>query len=420
LNRSPANGDPPDATAGKRNVQRLMFAVMMTAAIGNTGLQSLLPAVGRSLHVPDWMIALTFSLSAIMWATSAPFWARRMHYRNVRAMIIIGLSGFSGSLAIAALAMTAGLSGWVRAPIAVAMLIAGRGIYGCFGSAAPSAVQLITVSTAPRRERTWALTMLASAFGFGTILGPALAPFLVLPMVGLAGPALAFSLLGLLLIVWVLVALPGPGTSETEPGTHPRVDDPPDAFAAAVKLGDARIRLWMMAGFIGAHAQAIIGQTLGFLIIDRLHLAPELAQFRIGIILTVGATTTLLGQWVVLPALRLKPRQMVIWGTVATCAGSIGLALSHGMIQLISAFAITSLGFGFLRPGYTAGASLAVDDSEQSAVAGRITSNNGFAFFAGPAIGILLYQVNSGLPYLVSAACLAAMVLHFRAATFRN
>jgi MFS family permease len=53
-------------------------------------------------------------------------------------------------------------------------------IYGTFGSAAPPAVQAIVAGRTSREERTQALTLLASAFGLGTILGPAIAPYLVL------------------------------------------------------------------------------------------------------------------------------------------------------------------------------------------------------------------------------------------------
>ena len=36
---------------------------MLTIAAGNTALQSVLPALGRSLHVPDKAVAAAFSVS---------------------------------------------------------------------------------------------------------------------------------------------------------------------------------------------------------------------------------------------------------------------------------------------------------------------------------------------------------------------
>ena len=44
----------------------LLFTVMLTIAAGNTALQSVLPALGRSLRVPDSAVAAAFSVSALL------------------------------------------------------------------------------------------------------------------------------------------------------------------------------------------------------------------------------------------------------------------------------------------------------------------------------------------------------------------
>ncbi|WP_447415022.1 MFS transporter, partial [Clostridium perfringens] len=80
--------------------------------------------------------------------------------------------------------------------------------YGTFGAAAPPAVQALVAGNTSRAQRTKALTLLGSAFGLGTILGPAIAPYLILGSlggveIGLAGPAFLFALFGL--SVWIAV-----------------------------------------------------------------------------------------------------------------------------------------------------------------------------------------------------------------------
>ena len=45
----------------------LLFMVMLTIAAGNTALQSVLPALGRSLGVADSAVAAAFSVSALLW-----------------------------------------------------------------------------------------------------------------------------------------------------------------------------------------------------------------------------------------------------------------------------------------------------------------------------------------------------------------
>ncbi|MEO5868142.1 MAG: MFS transporter, partial [Sphingomonas sp.] len=73
---------------------------MLTIAAGNTALQSVLPALGRSLGVRDNAVAAAFSLSALLWVLAAPFWAARSDRHGRRAMILLGMAGFSVSLTL--------------------------------------------------------------------------------------------------------------------------------------------------------------------------------------------------------------------------------------------------------------------------------------------------------------------------------
>jgi hypothetical protein len=166
----------------------------------------------------------------------------------------------------------------------------------------------------------------------------------------------------------------------------------------------------MLIGLISGHAQAIAGQTMAFLIIDRLALPPATAQPLIGIVLMSGAGAALLAQWGLIPRLDLKPRQLCTWGAGLASAGSLGVVLATDLHSTAIAFALASLGFGCLRPGFTAGASLAVTDSEQGSVAGRVTSVNGLVFAFGPAVGILMYEVWRPLPYLACTVALLGLV----------
>ena len=74
----------------------------------------------------------------------------------------------------------------------------------------------------------------------------------------------------------------------------------------------------MIAGLVMGHAQAMTGQAIGFLVIDRLHLAPALALEPTGIVLMMGAGAALLAQWGIIPRLNMTPRQLVLTGLVLT------------------------------------------------------------------------------------------------------
>lgn len=412
----------------------LMFLVMLTIAAGNTALQSVLPALGRSLGVKDSAVAAAFSVSALLWVVAAPFWARRSDRHGRRLMILFGMGGFCVSLTLCGVFLAAGINGWIGGTTAFVLFILGRLIYGTFGSAAPPAVQALVAGNTTREERTRALTLLASAFGLGTILGPALAPYLILGHagtieVGLAGPAFVFAIFGLIVFVTVRRVLPD--DRGIAPGIHGAANAYPSIGGQAsgasvtaataegrteVRYTDPRIRAWMIAGLVMGHAQAMTGQAIGFLVIDRLNVAPAAALEPTGIVLMMGAGAALLAQWGLIPTLNLKPRALVLAGLVLAAAGTALTGLATSLYGIATAYALASLGFGFTRPGFTAGSSLAVGPAAQGSVAGKVTSVNGASFVLGPSIGVGLYEVQHSLPYLTAgAACVILLVYAWHA-----
>jgi hypothetical protein len=100
----------------------------------------------------------------------------------------------------------------------------------------------------------------------------------------------------------------------------------------------------------------------------------------------------------------------VLWGSLLAAAGLLGTMLADDLYGITIGFALASIGFGFTRPGFTAGASLAVPLSEQGAVAGVITGANGISFVLAPAIGISLYSLEPNLPFIVCVALLLVLL----------
>jgi MFS family permease len=399
-----------------------MFLVMLTIAAGNTALQSVLPALGRSLGVADAMVAAAFSISALLWVVAAPFWANRSDTYGRKAMILLGMGGYTLSLLLCGLFLAAGINGVVGGTTAFVLFVLGRVLYGALGVAAPPAVQAEVAGSTTPEERTRALTLLASAFGLGTILGPAIAPYLLLGHVGgfeigLAGPAFLFALFGagVWVTVWRLLPedrrLRGGGTSSAYPSiggapTGATVVAATQSHGEQVGYLDRRVRAWMIAGLVMGHAQAMASQVIGFVVIDRLHVAPSAALEPTGIVLMMGAGAALLVQWGLIPLLNLTPRRLVLVGLTLSIAGTALTGLATSLYGISLAYALASLGFGFTRPGFTAGASLAVGAEGQGSVAGKVTSVNGASFVLAPSIGIGLYGLWQPLPYLIAAGSL--------------
>lgn len=398
----------------------LLFTVMLVIGAGNTALTSIMPTIGRSLKISDSLIAIAFSMSGAIWVVSAPFWAGKSGQWGHKAMVLTGILGFAVSMLCCGAVLFAGLHGMIVPVVTIVAFMAARSIYGTLGSAAPPAAQAMLVAQTSREERTKVLTLLASAFGLGTIIGPAVAPLLRLPGVGFAGPAFCFAGGALVLAIILWRHLPGgigagvSGAAQAYPtvgneptGASVRVATSPPS-ATRIGYTDPRIWPWMLAGLVIGHAQAMTGQAVGFLVIDRLQLPLDQSQEMIGLVQMSGAFAALLVQWGLIPALDLTPRAMLLVGL--SMAG-IGVALVGGassLTAIATAFALSSAGFGFARPGYTAGSSLAVGSELQNAVAGKVTSVNGAAFVLGPSIGVGMYEFWGPLPYTVSAImCLA-------------
>ena len=176
-----------------------------------------------------------------------------------------------------------------------------------------------------------------------------------------------------------------------------------------LKWNDPRIRPWIVAGVVAGHAQAATLTCLGFFVIDRLHLTPWGSEGPVSIVMMAGAAATLGAQWGLIPRLGLGPRPLILWGALVAAAGLLGTMLSYDLYGITIGFAVASMGFGFTRPGFTAGASLAVPLAEQGAVAEVITAANGISYVLAPALGISLYGLGHDLPFAAFALLLLGL-----------
>ncbi|WP_390550533.1 MFS transporter [Qipengyuania sp. MTN3-11] len=419
---------PPRSGARPRTISRermaLLFTVMLVTAAGNTAMQSVMPSIGTALDVDDVWISLAYSWSALLWVVCAPMWAERSDQRGRKAMMAVGLSGFIVSMSLCGLALWLGLGGVLPAFWALIAFAAARSLYGGFGSAAPPAVQAYVAARTPRSERTEALSLIASSFGLGTVIGPALAPLMVLPLVGLTGPFICFALVGAIALTALRLRLPndvpqfeGRGaaydapyasTSTTEYELEDEDDDEEPVEPHKLRWMEPRLRPWVTVGLLGGHAQAMVLGIAGFLVLDRLGLRDDPTQGTgpVGLVLMCGAIATLLAQWGLIPRLHLGPRAATLSGIAVAGCGVAMLGIADQIHTIALAFAIASLGFGLFRPGMTSGTSLAVTRAEQGQASGITASVAGASYIYAPALGVWLYNHSDWLGFgLIFALC---------------
>jgi MFS family permease len=405
----------------------LLYAAMLVAAAGNTALQSVMPAIGREIGISDFWVTVSYTWSAILWVFLAPFWARQSDRHGRKALTLLGIGGFIGSMTLCGFVLLGGLEGAIAGGLTFAAFAVARALYGSFGSATPSATQAYLASRTRRSARVEALSALASSFSLGTIIGPALAPLFVLPIVGLSGPLFVFAAFGVIVFLAILLGLPddtkprhGRRSGHGAAMSYPSLASTPtgaSVIAATrpkgkqLKWHDPRIRNWITSGVVAGHAQAALIACIGFFVIDRLGLEPHGSEKSISIVMMAGAIATLAAQWGLIPRLGLGPRALILWGALIAAAGLLVTMMAGDLYGLVLGFGLANLGFGFTRPGFTAGASLAVPLSEQGGVAGVVTAANGLSFVAAPAIGMLLYAADPHWPFIAGAALLLGLVL---------
>jgi MFS family permease len=420
----------------------ILFLVMLVAAAGNTAMQSTLPSIASKLKVADVWVSLAFSWSALLWVITAPRWARMSDRRGRKQLMTVGMLGFITSMGLCGTILWLGLSGIVAPALTFIIFALFRSLYGGFGSAAPPAVQAYVAARTERAERTKALSLLASSFGLGTVIGPAIAPLLVFYPFELAGPLILFALFGVGVLAALHLRLPADtprfearGAVASYPSSAtmnaPEANEAGDPLSTAtieqpselpsevrLKWRDPRILPWLLSGLIGGHAQAILLGVVGFLVRDRLglHDDPVGAVQAIGSVMFIGAMASLLAQWGLIPLLSPSPRSSVLWGSILALVGVAITGASHEFYGISSGYAIASLGFGLYRPGFTAGTSLAVPRSEQGDVAGKVASVNGAAYIFAPAVGVWLFNIWEPATFAITAAALLFLIVWGRKA----
>jgi len=397
----------------------IIFCSSVATAIGNTGLISVLPLIGRSLAIPDEMVVAIFSLSAILWALSSPFWAKASDRYGRKPLMMVGLAGFMVSMTVCGVVVSAGLR-HMAAPMAIfGMLLLGRALFGLFGAASNPANQAYVADHTPREERTQAMASLAGAFGLGTVFGPWLAPYFIYPGISLAGPLFTFAAIAaaMLFVVWRFLP-----ESRRRAGPEPEIASAAEETLEKVKpmWRDPRVIPFALYGFVVATCQTAQQQTIGFLVIDKLGVSPLAAKESIAMAMAFGAIAGLLAQWGLIRMFQMTPRQLLRWGVACAAGGNLLVAIAPDYHTVVAGYALASLGFGFARPGFTAGSSLAVGWKDQARVAGAIAAVNGINAVFAPAF-MALYQANHAAPFILNVALMLAMLVYaFASKALRN
>lgn len=400
----------------RRGAFRLLFFALLAIGAGNTMLISaVLPPLTRGLDMPDWTAGAVFSFSALCWSIGSPFWGKKSNRWGRRRVMAIGLAGYSVSMMLFAASSVLALAGVIQGVLAIFLcLAASRAVFGLVGSASTPAAQAYVADRTTTEERTEEIASVTAGFSVGTVVGPAFAAALVslftlvLPVYGLISPVVATMAIAGTMSLLLLTKLPETRPPQTDANT---IDDPLEARGLWRQMRVAPFLIYAVGLSL---VTGVLTQTFLFAVMDKMGVEGPLAVQYTGPAFTLGAVGVLLSQLVLIPRLKYSNRTLMIIGAIPMILGALMIipAGRNAYAILVMAQFMIGLGQGLVRPGFSAGASLAVRPELQGNVAGLVISANGLGFVVTPFFGLYVYEfVAPWVPFVFCAVLLSLMSL---------
>ncbi len=364
----------------------IFFAVLFQYSCGNA-INPVLAPLAIQTGISTVQTGLFFTLSSLMWLAASPFWGRQSEIIGRKRVMLIGLGSCFVLYMLFGIVGDWGLSHRTPAFLLFVSLLLIRVASGVFFSTVPVAAQAYIADTTSGRERTAAISLVWMASGLGSIIGPAMGVF---SAYHLMAPLYLGSLLPLIGFFVVWAYLP---PSQVASGAGDRV-------AARIKLFDRRILTYL---FIITSLQAsvlAIQVTTGFFIEGHFHLSSGGTAQIAGFLFMLAGAVSVVSQLLFVRLLKLSSRALLTIGAPIFLLASVSLLFHSHMQAVYTGFILLGLGVGLVLPGATSGASLSVNQTEQGAVAGRISAAQGLGTALGPIVGTSLYNLNSLFPYI--------------------
>lgn len=368
----------------------VLFACMIALGMGQTVVFAVLPPLGREIGLAEIQVGAIVSASSIAFFLSSPQWGRLSDRRGRKVVILIGLLGYTVGTVLFASGFYAAMLGLLAPMAAFIVLTLTRMAQAMVMSATPPAASAYVADITSSSNRTRGMGGLGAANNLGAIIGPAVGGLLA--VISLLMPIYFAALMTLIaaLLVWRwLPDLPRP----TQTLRRERL-----------RFLDRRILPFVIVGVLMFAGFAIAQQTLAFRFQDLLGLTGrETARF-FGFAMMTAASMSLLAQGLIVQRMELAPLTLLRIAVPILITAFILLTLAESRLPLFVGMGLMGLGMGMAAPGFMAGASLAVSQDEQGAVAGVTGACPPLGFTIGPLLGTALYQLDPHLPYLVTTA----------------
>ncbi|GAA1829464.1 MFS transporter [Pseudonocardia ailaonensis] len=385
--------------SGTRPARRVLGVLLAAVLVGFTAQQLLTPILAplsRELRLTEVQLgvvvtvaAVVFTLGSLVWGRVVDRWGSRRVLLTGLGIAVVGMAGFGLS---ARLALD---SGWGTPATLTALLATRSVLFGTGIGAVPvAALAYVSAATEGEKERTRAVSLVGAAQAISLILGPGIGG--ALAVADLLAPVYLAPVLLVAILVAVLVLVPGLDRTA-----------PTDDTAGRVGPLDPRVRPFLLVGFLLFLSLGVMQVVLGFLVQDRLELDAGATAASVGTAMVITGLVLVAMQAAVVPRLGWSPARLIRTGAPIAAAGFAVLALAGQLWLITVGLCVVAVGLGMAMPGYSAGATLRVQRSEQGAVAGLLNATTGATFIVGPLLGTALYPLGAAVPIWVSAGCCA-------------
>jgi MFS family permease len=327
-------------------------------------------------------------------------WGRLSQSIGRKLVFIVGLIGYAAGYALLGFGIQIGLWAWLTSVPLFLLLFAARLVYGSLASAISPAATAYVADTTDEQNRSAGMALIAASGGIGTIIGPAFGGLLA--KVGAVVPMYAASVLA---VIAALVA----GMQLTEPTRHIDTDT-----GVKLRILDGRIFPYLLGWFVIFMVFTAVQVITAYYIEDRFGVTDRADIISVASIALLSmAVMTLVVQIVVMQIWKLRPKVLLRTAYFVFAATLLLFAFSNSLLLMYISYAGMGLSFALAAPGLNAAASLAVEEKEQGAVAGLLSSAPAFGMVFGPFIGGVVYNIAPELPMFGGAALSVLVGLGF-------
>jgi MFS family permease len=377
----------------------LLCACLVSVGMGQSMLFSILPPAAREIGITPFQVSTIFATSASLWVFVSPAWGRRSDRAGRRQVIIVGLLGYALSMALLALVIDSGRRQLLPALIVYPLMIASRCVFALLGSGTGPASQAYIADRTTRTERTAGVALVSAAMGLGETIGPGVGA--ALAVVGLLAPLYLSSALAVLSALTIWLFLP---EEKHHAATH-------HEGARRMRVFDRRILPFLVVSTALQSARGTTVICLAFYLQDELHLDSQQTVRIAGIGFVVLALAGLVSQLVIVQRFRPSARAMMRAG-VALMVAAFALLIGGTILPVfLLGLALLGTGFGLVRPGASAAASLSVEANEQGSAAGILGGVAVAGNAVGPMLGTALYGLSHKAPFLVNLGALSLVLI---------